>query len=110
MPLTMIFFMQFFFRHWDFHLLLMMTFDSVFAGFQFDTEDGDKILPGFLESIVGIQRGETRKFPYVFPESWAQEELRGVRANFTVSYISLLITCAFMHSLANVLQCLYILL
>ncbi|CAI9088328.1 OLC1v1022633C1 [Oldenlandia corymbosa var. corymbosa] len=53
-------------------------------GFQFDTEDADKILPGFLESIVGMQREESRTFPYVFPETWAQEDLRGVRANFTV--------------------------
>ncbi|KAL3503555.1 hypothetical protein ACH5RR_038004 [Cinchona calisaya] len=53
-------------------------------GFQFDTEDGDRILPGFLESIVGIQRGETKTFPYVFPESWAQENLRGVQASFAV--------------------------
>ncbi|KAI5674755.1 hypothetical protein M9H77_15119 [Catharanthus roseus] len=53
-------------------------------GFQFDTEDGDKVLPGFLDSIVGMQRGETKSFPYVFPESWNQEDLRGVQAQFTV--------------------------
>lgn len=57
----------------------------IFPGFQFDTEDADKILPGFLDSIVGMQREESRTFPYVFPETWAQEDLRGVRANFTVS-------------------------
>ncbi|XWS11268.1 hypothetical protein CRYUN_Cryun38cG0069500 [Craigia yunnanensis] len=39
-------------------------------GFNFDTEDGDKVLPGFLDSIIGIQRGETKSFPLVFPESW----------------------------------------
>ncbi|PON91885.1 Trigger factor [Trema orientale] len=53
-------------------------------GFHFDTEDGDKVLPGFLDSIVGIQSGETRSFPLVFPESWRQENLRGVHAQFTV--------------------------
>ncbi|XVE80445.1 hypothetical protein DITRI_Ditri14bG0140100 [Diplodiscus trichospermus] len=53
-------------------------------GFHFDTEDGDKVLPGFLDSIIGIQRGETKSFPLVFPESWQQEHLRGVRAQFTV--------------------------
>ncbi|XP_027061615.1 trigger factor-like protein TIG, Chloroplastic isoform X1 [Coffea arabica] len=53
-------------------------------GFQFDTEDGDRILPGFLEAITGIQRGETKSFQYVFPESWAQENLRGIEAKFTV--------------------------
>lgn len=56
-------------------------------GFQFDTEDGDKVLPGFLDSILGMQRGETKSFQYVFPESWNQEDLRGVQAQFTVSYI-----------------------
>ncbi|KAK2987043.1 hypothetical protein RJ640_004769 [Escallonia rubra] len=53
-------------------------------GFHFDTEDGDKVLPDFLNSIVGIQRGETKSFPLVFPESWRQENLRGVHAQFTV--------------------------
>ncbi|KAK9268644.1 hypothetical protein L1049_000401 [Liquidambar formosana] len=53
-------------------------------GFHFDTEDGEKLLPGFLDSIIGIQRGETKSFPLVFPESWRQENLCGVRAQFTV--------------------------
>ncbi|XP_059441079.1 trigger factor-like protein TIG, Chloroplastic [Corylus avellana] len=53
-------------------------------GFHFDTEDGGKVLPGFLDSIIGIQRGETKTFPLVFPESWKQENLRGVLAQFTV--------------------------
>ncbi|XP_027329911.1 trigger factor-like protein TIG, Chloroplastic [Abrus precatorius] len=53
-------------------------------GFNFDTEDGDKLLPGFLDSIIGICRGETKSFPLVFPETWKQENLRGVHAQFTV--------------------------
>lgn len=56
-----------------------------FSGFQFDTEDGNIILPDFLDSIIGMKRGETKSFPYVFPDSWKQEDLRGVRAQFTVS-------------------------
>lgn len=55
-----------------------------FVGFHFDTEDGDKVLPGFLDSIIGVQRGETKSFPLTFPESWKQEHLRGVQAQFTV--------------------------
>ncbi|KAJ4725175.1 Trigger factor [Melia azedarach] len=58
--------------------------DAESRGFHFDTEDGDKVLPGFLDSIIGIQRGETRSFPLAFPESWRQEHLRGVQAQFTV--------------------------
>ncbi|CAK7322881.1 unnamed protein product [Dovyalis caffra] len=53
-------------------------------GFHFDTEDSDKVIPGFLDSIIGIQRGETKSFPLVFPESWKQENLRGVHAQFSV--------------------------
>ncbi|CAJ1971453.1 unnamed protein product [Sphenostylis stenocarpa] len=53
-------------------------------GFNFDTEDGDKVLPGFLDSIIGIHRGESKSFPLVFPETWKQESLRGVHAQFTV--------------------------
>ncbi|GMH25002.1 hypothetical protein Nepgr_026845 [Nepenthes gracilis] len=53
-------------------------------GFHFDTEDGHKVLPGFLDSIMGIERGETKSFPLIFPESWKQENLRGMHAQFTV--------------------------
>ncbi|CAH9076119.1 unnamed protein product [Cuscuta europaea] len=53
-------------------------------GFNFDTEEGDKVLPGFLDSLIGIKCGETKSFPLVFPESWKQEDLRGVHAQFTV--------------------------
>lgn len=58
--------------------------DAETKGFHFDTEDGDKVLPGFLDSISGIQRGETKSFQLAFPESWRQEHLRGVQAQFTV--------------------------
>lgn len=53
-------------------------------GFHLDTEESDNLLPGFLGSIIGIQQGETRSFPLQFPESWRQEDLRGVHAQFTV--------------------------
>ncbi|WCJ32998.1 trigger factor type chaperone family protein [Euphorbia peplus] len=53
-------------------------------GFNFDTEDGDKVLPGFLSAIIGIQPGETKSFPLAFPQTWSQESLRGVNAQFTV--------------------------
>ncbi|XP_022641031.1 trigger factor-like protein TIG, Chloroplastic isoform X1 [Vigna radiata var. radiata] len=53
-------------------------------GFNFDIEDGDKVLPGFLDSIIGIHRGESKSFPLVFPETWKQENLRGVHAQFNV--------------------------
>ncbi|XP_073010037.1 trigger factor-like protein TIG, Chloroplastic [Typha latifolia] len=54
-------------------------------GVQMDTEESDNLLPGFLGSIIGIRQGETRSFPLQFPESWEQENLRGVRAQFTVA-------------------------
>ncbi|KAK2377909.1 trigger factor protein TIG, Chloroplastic [Trifolium repens] len=53
-------------------------------GFNFDTEDGEILVPGFLDSIIGIGRGETKSFPIVFPDTWKQESLRGVHAQFTV--------------------------
>lgn len=52
-------------------------------GFNFDTEV-DNVLPGFLDSILGIKCGEAKSFVVVFPESWKQEDLRGVHAQFTV--------------------------
>ncbi|KAL5988027.1 hypothetical protein ACLOJK_035790 [Asimina triloba] len=54
-------------------------------GFNFDTEEGDYLIPGFLNSIIGIQQGETKSFPLQFPENWKQENLRGVHAQFTVA-------------------------
>lgn len=53
-------------------------------GFNFDTEDAENVIPGFLDSIIGIRPGETKSFPLVFPESWKQEDLCGVQAQFTV--------------------------
>nr|XP_043628737.1 trigger factor-like protein TIG, Chloroplastic [Erigeron canadensis] len=53
-------------------------------GFHFDTEDGDRVIPGFLDAIIGIQGGETKSFPLVFPDSWKQEDLRGLPCQFTV--------------------------
>lgn len=55
------------------------------TGFHFDTEEGNRLLPGFLDSILGIRAGESKSFSLVFPESWKQENLRGQRAQFTVS-------------------------
>lgn len=59
------------------------------TGFHFDTEEGDNLIPGFLDAIIGIGQGETKSFPLVFPESWKQDNLRGVHAQFTVSYFQL---------------------
>ncbi|KAJ9551425.1 hypothetical protein OSB04_015470 [Centaurea solstitialis] len=53
-------------------------------GFHFDTEDGDRVIPGFLDSIIGMRGGETKSFPLVFPESWKQDDLRGLPCQFTV--------------------------
>ncbi|PWA91474.1 trigger factor type chaperone family protein [Artemisia annua] len=53
-------------------------------GFNFDTEEGDRVIPGFLDAIIGIQGGETKSFPLVFPDSWKQEDLRGLPCQFTV--------------------------
>lgn len=54
------------------------------TGFHLDTEENNNLVPGFLGSLIGIRPGETRSFPIQFPESFDQESLRGVRAQFTV--------------------------
>lgn len=54
-------------------------------GFYLDTEERHNLLPGFLDSIIGIQQGKTRTFPLQFPETWEQDSLRGSHAQFTVS-------------------------
>ncbi|XP_039131515.1 trigger factor-like protein TIG, Chloroplastic [Dioscorea cayenensis subsp. rotundata] len=53
-------------------------------GFHLDTEETNNLLPGFLDAIIGIQQGETKSFILTFPESWEQENLRGINAQFMV--------------------------
>ncbi|XP_071730244.1 trigger factor-like protein TIG, Chloroplastic [Rutidosis leptorrhynchoides] len=53
-------------------------------GFHFDTDDGDRVIPGFLDAIIGMKGGETKSFPLVFPDTWKQEDLRGLPCQFTV--------------------------
>lgn len=64
---------------------VMHIYYGLLAGFQLDTEENDNLVPGFLGSLIGIRPGETRSFPIQFPESFDQESLQGVRAQFTVS-------------------------
>eukprot|EP00850_Spirogloea_muscicola_P007595 SM000039S14425 [mRNA] locus=s39:74488:79033:- [translate_table: standard] len=52
-------------------------------GFQLDTEDLRFLLPGFVEALLGLERGESRTFDLSFPGTWQQEALRGVPARFT---------------------------
>lgn len=76
------------------------------AGFHFDTDEGDNLIPGFLDAIIGIQQGETKSFPLVFQESWKQDNLRGVHAQFTVSIfnsVQILFTFSFMGFLPYML-------
>jgi FKBP-type peptidyl-prolyl cis-trans isomerase (trigger factor) len=54
-----------------------------------DTEENNNLVPGFLSSLIGIHPGEARSFPIQFPESFDQESLRGVCAQFTVSVMLL---------------------
>ncbi|CAI9287089.1 unnamed protein product [Lactuca saligna] len=49
-------------------------------GFKFDTEDGDRVIPGFLDAIIGIQGDETKSF---LSDSWKQQDLRGLPCHFT---------------------------
>eukprot|EP00249_Psilotum_nudum_P003070 c16394_g1_i1 orf=629-2245(-) len=50
--------------------------------FQLDTDV--RVLPGFVDSILGLERDQCRSFDLVFPQDWVQESLRGVTAQFTV--------------------------
>lgn len=54
-------------------------------GFQLDTEEGAFLLPGFVEAVLGLQAGQAKAFDLVFPDTWQQESLRGVKARFSVS-------------------------
>ncbi|CAI5517558.1 unnamed protein product [Closterium sp. Naga37s-1] len=53
-------------------------------GFQLDTEEGEYLLPGMVEALIGMQRGQTREFQLTFPPTWQTESLRNLPATFTV--------------------------
>lgn len=53
-------------------------------GFHLDTEESTHLVPGFVNAILGLERGQTQSFQLAFPDTWKQKELQGVLARFTV--------------------------
>ncbi len=47
--------------------------------------DEEKFIPGFVNGIVGMSVGETKEVPVEFPEDYAQPNLTGRRAVFTIT-------------------------
>ncbi|MEB3216771.1 MAG: trigger factor [Nostocales cyanobacterium 94392] len=54
------------------------------SDFQVDLEE-DKFIPGFITGIVGMNPGETKEIKATFPDPYANEELAGKAALFTVT-------------------------
>lgn len=52
--------------------------------FQIDLEEG-KFIEGFIQGIVGMDQDETKEVEVTFPESYAQEDLAGQDAVFTIT-------------------------
>ncbi|AFY53233.1 trigger factor [Rivularia sp. PCC 7116] len=52
--------------------------------FQVDLEE-DKFIPGFISGIIGMNPGETKEVDAQFPDPYANEELAGKAARFTVT-------------------------
>ncbi len=52
--------------------------------FQVDLEE-DKFIPGFIAGIIGMNPGETKEILAQFPDPYANEELAGKAAKFTVT-------------------------
>ena len=52
--------------------------------FQVELEE-DRFIPGFIAGIVGMNPGETKQISATFPEGYAQENLAGREAIFTVT-------------------------
>jgi trigger factor len=51
--------------------------------FQIELTEG-RFIAGFVESIIGMEAGETKTFPVTFPEEYGREELAGQDAQFTI--------------------------
>jgi len=58
--------------------------EAASEGFRLDTAGGAETLPGLLGNILGMEVNESREFELEFPDTWAQETLRGVTAKFEV--------------------------
>jgi trigger factor len=52
--------------------------------FQIELTEG-RFIPGFVEGIIGMSPGETREVNVTFPEDYAQEDLAGKAAVFTIT-------------------------
>ncbi|MDH6061168.1 trigger factor [Chrysosporum bergii ANA360D] len=52
--------------------------------FQLELQE-DKFIPGFVSGMVGMNPGETREIAAQFPDPYANEELAGKAATFTVT-------------------------
>jgi len=52
--------------------------------FQVELQE-DKFIPGFISGIVGMNPGETREIAAQFPDPYANEDLAGKAATFTVT-------------------------
>lgn len=54
------------------------------ADFQVELQE-DKFIPGFVTGMVGMNPGETKEISAQFPDPYANEELAGKPASFTVT-------------------------
>lgn len=54
------------------------------TGFQLELQE-DKFIPGFVSGMVGMNPGETREISAQFPDPYANEDLAGKAAIFTVT-------------------------
>ncbi|MDZ8184483.1 MAG: trigger factor [Nostoc sp. ChiSLP02] len=54
------------------------------ADFQLELQE-DKFIPGFVSGIVGMNPGETKEIAAQFPDPYANEDLAGKAATFTVT-------------------------
>ncbi len=57
-------------------------------GMEVELEEG-RMIPGFIEGIIGMKPGQTATVPCSFPESYQQEEAAGRPAEFTITLIEL---------------------
>ena len=53
-------------------------------GMEVELEEG-RMIPGFVEGIVGMKVGETRTVACTFPDSYPQEEAAGREASFAIT-------------------------
>jgi trigger factor len=73
-------------------VLVMRRGDEILSGADGEERevelDRERLIPGLVDALVGLEAGAERSFPLTLPQDYPQEELRGVTAQVAARIVS----------------------